>query len=131
MVFKMASLQESNSENVNDFLNRALKIVNNENQYDSRKTFKSGICLLIAPVPVHCFSITFDAPLCISFHEYLQEVHRKKIYKNKKSPFFMIRFLMSCKCLTDAKEMLLGIFVLLNSGALNDVNCEHYVRLKR
>ena len=21
--------------------------------------FKSGICLLIAPVPVHCFSITF------------------------------------------------------------------------
>ena len=23
--------------------------------------FKSGICLLIAPVPVHCFSITFYA----------------------------------------------------------------------
>ena len=22
--------------------------------------FKSGICLLIAPVPVHCFSITFS-----------------------------------------------------------------------
>ena len=22
--------------------------------------FKSGICLLIAPVPVHCISITFD-----------------------------------------------------------------------
>ena len=25
----------------------------------SRFSFKSGICLLIAPVPVHCFSITF------------------------------------------------------------------------
>ena len=24
-------------------------------------SFKSGICLLIAPVPVHCFSITFYA----------------------------------------------------------------------
>ena len=27
----------------------------------SRFGFKSGICLLIAPVPVHCFSITFGA----------------------------------------------------------------------
>ena len=26
----------------------------------SRFGFKSGICLLIAPVPVHCFSITFN-----------------------------------------------------------------------
>ena len=26
----------------------------------SRFGFKSGICLLIGPVPVHCFSITFD-----------------------------------------------------------------------
>ena len=26
----------------------------------SRFGFKSVICLLIAPVPVHCFSITFD-----------------------------------------------------------------------
>ena len=25
----------------------------------SRFGFKSGICILIAPVPVHCFSITF------------------------------------------------------------------------
>ena len=25
----------------------------------SRFGFKSGVCLLIAPVPVHCFSITF------------------------------------------------------------------------
>ena len=25
----------------------------------SRFGFKSGLCLLIAPVPVHCFSITF------------------------------------------------------------------------
>ena len=25
----------------------------------SRFGFKSGICLLIAPVPVHCFSIAF------------------------------------------------------------------------
>ena len=25
----------------------------------SRSGFKSGVCLLIAPVPVHCFSITF------------------------------------------------------------------------
>ena len=25
----------------------------------SRFGFKSGICLLIAPVPVHCYSITF------------------------------------------------------------------------
>ena len=29
-------------------------------QFISRFGFKSGICLLIAPVPVHCFSITFD-----------------------------------------------------------------------
>ena len=27
--------------------------------------FKSGICLLIAPVPVHCFSITFLAVLVL------------------------------------------------------------------
>ena len=27
----------------------------------SRFGFKSGICLLIAPVPVHCFSITFNS----------------------------------------------------------------------
>ena len=27
----------------------------------SRFGFKSGICLLIAPVPVHCFSITFES----------------------------------------------------------------------
>ena len=27
----------------------------------SRFGFKSGICLLIAPVPVHCFSITFSS----------------------------------------------------------------------
>ena len=27
----------------------------------SRFGFKSGICLLIAPVPVHCFSITFTS----------------------------------------------------------------------
>ena len=30
------------------------------NIFFSRFGFKSGICLLIAPVPVHCFSITFD-----------------------------------------------------------------------
>ena len=29
------------------------------NIFISRFGFKSGICLLIAPVPVHCFSITF------------------------------------------------------------------------
>ena len=27
--------------------------------------FKSGICLLIAPVPVHCFSITFTTFLLL------------------------------------------------------------------
>ena len=27
----------------------------------SRFSFKSGVCLLIAPVPVHCFYITFAA----------------------------------------------------------------------
>ena len=29
----------------------------------SRFDFKSGICLLIDPVPVHCFSITYIRPL--------------------------------------------------------------------
>ena len=30
----------------------------------SRFGFKSGICLLIAPVPVHCISVTFDIVYC-------------------------------------------------------------------
>ena len=30
-----------------------------KNNSSSRFGFKSGICILIAPVPVHCFSITF------------------------------------------------------------------------
>ena len=30
----------------------------------SRFGFKSGICLLIAPAPVHCFSITFTLACC-------------------------------------------------------------------
>ena len=34
--------------------------------------FKSGICLLIAPVPVHCFSITsvscFGVRVSVMFH---------------------------------------------------------------
>ena len=33
----------------------------------SRFGFKSGICLLIAPVPVHCFSITLIALVIHSF----------------------------------------------------------------
>ena len=33
----------------------------------SRFGFKSGICLLIAPVPVHCFSITFTILLAFLF----------------------------------------------------------------
>ena len=31
--------------------------------------FKSGICLLIAPVPVHCFSITFITDFPLNNHE--------------------------------------------------------------
>ena len=31
----------------------------------SRFGFKSGICLLIAPVPVHCFSITYVLSLVL------------------------------------------------------------------
>ena len=31
----------------------------------SRFGFKSGICLLIAPVPVYCFSITFKPPVIV------------------------------------------------------------------
>ena len=34
---------------INDYLSMVFKF-----------GFKSGICLLIAPFPVHCFSITFD-----------------------------------------------------------------------
>ena len=33
----------------------------------SRFGFKSGICLLIAPVPVHCFSIT-SIEICMKNH---------------------------------------------------------------
>ena len=32
----------------------------------SRFGFKSGICLLIAPVPVHCFSIVFIVALDVN-----------------------------------------------------------------
>ena len=39
----------------------------------SRFGFKSGICLLIAPVPVHCFSITSDG-LCISLKSKTSEL---------------------------------------------------------
>ena len=35
-------------------------VINMYETYHLRFGFKSGICLLIAPVPVHCFSITFD-----------------------------------------------------------------------
>ena len=62
--------------------------INHDTQYDrfsisdlfiSRFGFKSGVCLLIAPVPVHCFSITytmrmytyFHITLCYQMHSYL------------------------------------------------------------
>ena len=34
----------------------------------SRFGFKSGICLLIVPVPVHCFSITFTEYIPLNFN---------------------------------------------------------------
>ena len=44
----------------------------------------SGICLLIAPVPVHCFSITFiiTGALILSFSGFfkiIQNVHDEEI----------------------------------------------------
>ena len=38
--------------------------------------FKSGICLLIAPVPVHCFSITFIDDKILIFFYYFCSKHR-------------------------------------------------------
>ena len=46
-----------------------------ENDHFSCFGFKSGICLLIAPVPVHCFSITFiDDKILIFFIIFAQNI---------------------------------------------------------
>ena len=44
--------------------------------------FHSGICLLIAPVPVHCFSITFM---------FLGLIASIALHKRRKWTFFIIR----------------------------------------
>ena len=39
--------------------------------------FKSGICLLIAPVPVHCFSITFHTFLASTIRHTLKQSYKR------------------------------------------------------
>ena len=41
-----------------DSMHNRLEAVYDVVLFNSRFGFKSGICLLIAPVPVHCFSIS-------------------------------------------------------------------------
>ena len=54
----------------------------------SRFVFKRGICLLIAPVPVHCFSIT---SINVQLHSF---VRKYKIFINAKS---LWRSYLQCK----------------------------------
>ena len=42
----------------------------------SRFGFKSGICLLIAAVPVHCFSITF---ICLAISSCIKYYNQRNI----------------------------------------------------
>ena len=53
----MATFWEMAARSVNNFF--SLYFVYLEYIFISRFGFKSAICLLIAPVPVHCFSIFF------------------------------------------------------------------------
>ena len=53
----MATFWEIAARSVNYLF--SLYFVNLLCLFTSRFGFESGICLLIAPVPVHCFSITF------------------------------------------------------------------------
>ena len=53
----MATFWEIAAHSVSNLF--SLYFVYLEYLFISRFGFKSGICLLIAPVPVHCFSITF------------------------------------------------------------------------
>ena len=54
----MATFWEIAAGSVNNLLLCILSICNIH--LFSVSVFGSGICLLIAPVPVHCFSITFE-----------------------------------------------------------------------
>ena len=53
----MATFWEIAARSVSNLL--SLYFVYLKYLFISRFGFKSGICLLIAPVPAHCFSITF------------------------------------------------------------------------
>ena len=57
----MATFWEIAARSVNNLF--SLYFVYLKYLFISRFGFKSGICLLIAPVPVHCFSITLATEL--------------------------------------------------------------------
>ena len=54
----MATFWEIAARSVSNLF--SLYFVYLEYLFISRFGFKSGICILIGPVPVHCFSITFS-----------------------------------------------------------------------
>ena len=60
----MATFWEIAARSVNNLF--SLYFVYLKSLFISRFGFKSGICLLIAPVPVHCFSITFETTAMVT-----------------------------------------------------------------
>ena len=112
MVFILAALQEFNGEDMNSFLSRAWDIINEKSPYDPSKTL------------VH---------LCAShFMNTCKKYIEKKVgKKNKAAYLYMIGLLMNCRSIHDAGEILLDIFVILQSPTLNNVNISNYDRLKR
>ena len=55
---KLKNLIES--DDLTQVINAPTRVTAHSQTTVSRFGFESGICLLIAPVPVHCFSITID-----------------------------------------------------------------------
>ena len=102
MVFILAALHECNGENMGMFLDRALATVNRGSSvYDSAK------------ILVH---------LCAShFMNTCKKYIEKKIEKKNKNKFlYMIGLLMNCTTLSDAEQLLAGIFVIFMSPCIND-----------
>ena len=112
MVFILAALQEFNGEDMNSFLSRAWDIINEKSPYDPSKTL------------VH---------LCASYfmNTCKKYIEKKVGKKNKAAYLYMIGLLMNCRSIHDAGEILLDIFVILQSPTLNNVNISNYDRLKR
>ena len=77
-----------------------------------RKVFKSGICLLIAPVLVHCLSITFirlrsKGPLIWKINIKILIEKHVRMFLTSGDSFFQIICQIFCTCVWDNFELVL------------------------